>query len=165
MRCSYATPITSGTGILALSMGTVPHFIAVANAYAMSMRPLLRVLPDEEFAAVKPVAPPDIAAKCEVQRARANAIVQLILHPVAIPRLADAVAFSVTDSLEQRRILAQQYADTVREIADHRATTELHGALHPTCRPASISSPATPRSTPRSPRRRECAAWSEVCGR
>ena len=141
------------------------QLIAVADAYAISMRPLLRVLPDEEVSTVKPVAPPDIAADCEAQRARANAIVQLILHPVAIPLAEDAVAFSVTDSVEQRRILAQQYADTVREIADHRATTELHGALHtdlPTGEHLITGNPALDAvlSTPEGVRRMVRSLWA-----
>ena len=103
---------------------------AVADAYVMGLRPLLRVLPDDETAPVKPVIPPDIAAACELQRARANNIVQLILHPVAVPLAESAVTFSVTDSLEQRRIIAQQYEDTVRELADRRATMEFHLAHH-----------------------------------
>jgi hypothetical protein len=106
------------------------QLIAVADAYVMGLRPLLRVLPDDETAIATPVIPPEIATECELQRARANTIVQLILHPVAIPLAEDAVAFSVTDSVEERRILAQQYADTVRELADRRVTMEFHGAPH-----------------------------------
>ena len=102
---------------------------AVTDAYVMGLRPLLHMLPDDE-SAPKPVVPSDIEAACELARARANNVVQLIVHPVAIPLAEDAVAFSVTDSIEQRRIIAQQYEDTVREIADRKATMDFHGARH-----------------------------------
>ena len=105
------------------------QLMAVTDAYVMALRPLLRALPDDTTAAT-PTLPPDVAAACELQRARANNIVQLILHPVAIPFADDAVAFSVTDSAEQRRLLAQQYEDSVREIADRRLTLEHRGTPH-----------------------------------
>jgi hypothetical protein len=106
------------------------QLMVVTDAYAMSMRPLIRALPDDDSTSVTTALAPDIAAECELQRARVNTIAQLILHPVAIPFADDAVAFSVTDSAEQRRLLAQQYEDSVREIADRRITLEHRGMLH-----------------------------------
>lgn len=106
------------------------QLIGVTDAYAMALRPLIRALPDEDSAAPPPRLPPEVISACELQRSRANNIVQLVLHPVAIPFAGDAVAFSVTDSAEQRRLLAQQYEDSVREIADRRLTLEHRGTPH-----------------------------------
>ena len=106
------------------------QLIGVTDAYVMGLRPLLRALPDDDSTSITAAVAPDVAAACELQRARANNIVQLILHPVAIPFADDAVAFSVTDSAEQRRLLAQQYEDSVREIADRRLTLEHRGTPH-----------------------------------
>lgn len=102
----------------------------IADSYVVSLRPLLRALPDDGSPATTAAIPPDAAAACERERARVNNIVQLILHPVAIPLAEDAVAFCVTDSVEQRKMLAQHYEDMVREIADRRATLEFRTTPH-----------------------------------
>ena len=99
---------------------------AVTDSYVVALRPLLRALPDDGSPVSPAAITPDVATACERERARANNIVQLILHPVAIPLAEDAVAFSVTDSAEQRKLLAQHYENMVREIADRRATLEIH---------------------------------------
>jgi len=104
------------------------QLVAATDAYVMDLRPLLRALPDDDddTAAVSL----DVAAACERERLRVNNIVQLILHPVAIPAVDDAVAFSVTDSIEQRKMLAEQYEDTMREICDRRRTSEIRTPPH-----------------------------------
>ena len=99
------------------------QLMTVTDAYVMNLRPLLRALPDNDTTSA--ALAPDVAAACERERLRTNNIVQLILHPVAIPAVDDSVAFSVTDSAEQRKMLVQQYDDTVREIADRRKTAEI----------------------------------------
>ena len=104
------------------------QLVAVTDAYVMALRPIIRALPEDDTTAASVAS--DVAAACELQRARANNIVQLILHPVAVPFAEDAVAVSVTDSAEQRRLLAQQYEDSVREIADRRLTLEHRGTPH-----------------------------------
>ena len=106
------------------------QLIAVTDAYVTALRPLIRALPDETTTPTPPRVAPDIASACEVQRARTNTIVQLILHPVAIPFATDAVEFAVSDSAEQRRLLAERYQDSVREIADRRLTLEHRGTPH-----------------------------------
>jgi hypothetical protein len=106
------------------------ELIAMTDVYVAGLRPLIRALPDDDSAPLRAAVAPDVASACERQRARTNTIVQLILHPVAIPFADDAVAFAVTDSAEQRRLLAQRYEDSVREIADRRLTLEHRGTPH-----------------------------------
>jgi hypothetical protein len=111
----------------------------------MDLRPQLRALPDDDNASAS--LPPDIAAACERDRLRANYIVRLILHSPSIPAVDESIAFSVTDSAEQRKMLAERYEDTVREIADRKRTAEIRASHadgptdeHPTTGDATLDS-------------------------
>jgi len=104
------------------------RLITVTDAYGKSLRPLLRALPDDDDATA--ALPADAAAASERERLRVNTIVQLILHPVALPAVDDAVSFAVTDSTDQRKMIADQYEDMVREICDRRRTSEIRTSLH-----------------------------------